>query len=474
MSGQKFPDAEIKKRTTIGMLNIKYQRKKLGSLWLLVTGYWLLSVGCAHLEYMQKPYYLETMEAVKRARRQINIGEDLGNLMAGAAKVDITPPIGTPLGGYGVRRDKPSIGIYDRLYARALALSDGEDIVIIVGTDLLAISDDIYEGVFKRVKEEIPSLEREDLLISATHTHSATGGLGKRFLEKFAMGHFDEEIFKFTTKGIARAVIEAYKDLTPARIGSGQGYIRNLSKNRMVEGGLIDPELGLIRIDDLSGSPKAYLINFAAHPTVLGRNNLYISGDYPGWLQKTVEAESREVVAIFTSGASGDIAPDLGGDFPSELKEVKEMGKVLAEKVWEISEEIETTEAVEIISLGTDIRLPPAQIRLNHHLRLPAFIGNLFLDKRTFKNVILINDILLISFPCDLSVEIGLKLKETLEELGYRAYIITLANDYIGYVIPRRYYWIEREGLMAFNGPEMDSYLRDIARGFIEVLEGYR
>src|SRR5262245_34397244 len=57
-------------------------------------------------------------------------------LKAGAATVDITPPVGHPLWGYAARRDKPSDGILDTLRARALVITVGKESIALVSLDL--------------------------------------------------------------------------------------------------------------------------------------------------------------------------------------------------------------------------------------------------------------------------------------------------------------------------------------------------
>src|SRR5262249_13561269 len=57
-------------------------------------------------------------------------------LKAGAATVDITPPIGHPMWGYAARRDAPCLGVRDKLHARALVLEVGKQRLALVGLDL--------------------------------------------------------------------------------------------------------------------------------------------------------------------------------------------------------------------------------------------------------------------------------------------------------------------------------------------------
>src|SRR5262245_18830957 len=66
--------------------------------------------------------------AVARAHSQ--------ELQAGAAKIDVTPPLGYPMWGYGDRHDQPSVGVMDPLHARALVLGAGKEKIAIVGLDL--------------------------------------------------------------------------------------------------------------------------------------------------------------------------------------------------------------------------------------------------------------------------------------------------------------------------------------------------
>src|SRR5947209_4165232 len=58
------------------------------------------------------------------------------DLQAGAAKADITPPVGFPMWGYGARHDLPSKGVLDPLHARAVVLAAGKVRIAVVSLDL--------------------------------------------------------------------------------------------------------------------------------------------------------------------------------------------------------------------------------------------------------------------------------------------------------------------------------------------------
>ena len=91
------------------------------------------------------------------------------NVKAGAAQVDITPPIGTLLAGNVYPRK--SDGVDYPLYSKALVLSDGEKSAVIVSLDLLAVSRKYIDEACKEIYRKT-GIPREYVLISATHTHS--------------------------------------------------------------------------------------------------------------------------------------------------------------------------------------------------------------------------------------------------------------------------------------------------------------
>jgi neutral ceramidase len=73
---------------------------------------------------------------------------------------------------------------------------------------------------------------------------------------------------------------------------------------------LVDPTVGVIRIDRMDGSPLAILVNYACHPVIIGEDALQYSADFPGVMTKTVEqAFQGKAVALFLQGAGGDINP---------------------------------------------------------------------------------------------------------------------------------------------------------------------
>lgn len=430
----------------------------------------LFSSGCLSIDVTplrdQGPY-LKTQESLEGVQAYVNQDPPSHPFMVGAARADITPPVGTPLAGYGSRKGRGSTGIHDRLYARAVALSDGDQTVILLANDLLAITDDMRTAVYQKINREI-ILKPDSLMISASHTHSGPGALAKRFWESFATGPFEQAVFEEVTQRMARAAVEAYQGMKPARLGGGSIPVPDLISNRMVAGGSKDPSLSFLVFKTLDPGVTAYLVNYSAHPTVLKDDNDLISGDFPGALERRLE-ENPGVIALYTAGSVADMtaSPPEGRD---DFEKADKMGRILANKILEASPSVVYRDHARIGSVLATVQLPSTQLKLGKH-RLASPLGNLFFDRQTVIQAILVGNSLLLGVPCDLSSEIGLEIKQQARSHELNAIIVGFANDYIGYVIPEKYYYTDAyEARMSFNGPYMDRYLKEISLELMKKL----
>src|SRR6478735_4012996 len=88
-------------------------------------------------------------------------------LFAGTAKTKITPGVPIPMSGYGGRND-PFKGVHDDLFARVIIISNGVNKALLVTTDLIGISNSIWEETTKRITQET-GIKKEYILLSAVH-----------------------------------------------------------------------------------------------------------------------------------------------------------------------------------------------------------------------------------------------------------------------------------------------------------------
>lgn len=135
-------------------------------------------------------------------------------LKAGAAKVDIMPPTGLPMYGYG-NRTTPSQGILDPLYARVLALEAGEVRLALVTLDLGRVFRKSWIDQLRETTRE--SSRVSCLLVVASHTHAGPDPQDE-FSSKPVPAWETAALDK-----IAKAIDQAYQQRVPAQLGTGYG-----------------------------------------------------------------------------------------------------------------------------------------------------------------------------------------------------------------------------------------------------------
>jgi hypothetical protein len=420
--------------------------------------------GCVAIDrtpLSAQPFYRDARARVARAGAATPAAA--APLFAGAARTEITPPIGTPLAAFGARR---ATGVADPVYARALALSAGDASAILISVELLAVTDDLTHAVVGRIRRAVP-VPAEAILLAATHTHSGPGAIGRLFWEQLAAGTFDPRRFAQVADRIAAAAVEAWQRRAPAAYVRGQADAGDLVQNRIFADGPTDPTLRFIAVRGAAGTPIAYVLNFAAHPTVLRSKNSLVSGDFPGYAMRALEADGA--VALYFSGALGDQKPRPPAG-RGVFARASAMGAEIATRVRTAIPTDGWRDHARLAARRVAVPLPPPQVRVGVARRLPAAVGRLLLDRETLLQAIRIDDIALLGLPCDLSATVGRGIAGRAEAAGVTAWIVGFANDYIGYVIPSEIYDLPvYEGRMSFNGPHMADYLRTLSASLIGI-----
>ena len=363
---------------------------------------------------------------------------------AGAAKVEITPPLGTPLNGYFDRLGRGALSVHDPVWVRCLYLDDGETRVFLVCADLCVINRELAEAALAKAPNVVP---RENIYLTATHTHSAQGGMIEPLLFRSISGRYMPEVLEATATRFAEAMQAAYDARRRATIGYGVTMQKSLSTNRRVSGGPIDEQIGVIRVNDSDGNAIAIVGNFAAHPTTVPeRDGLCVSADFCGYFYDELERLATPgCVAMLTQGAQGN--QRCGNPEEKEgWERTESIGKLLAEFVKGAANKIECKEA----------KLHVAQARP----ALPPSIAGALLPSDTVIKSLEIGDLLLNFFPGEPCVEIGLELRKQALARGYgNQFSVGLANDHLLYFIPRtRYGKLEYESGMNFYGPGIEDW----------------
>jgi hypothetical protein len=283
-------------------------------------------------------------------------------LKAGIGSATITPPAGIEMGGWSLRKGL-SQGVHDSMHARALVLDDGTTSAAIVSLDIVSVSGDVTHQIRELVAAQT-TIPGNHILLNCSHTHTTPYSWEER--EDLTAGH--RAYLKALPYQIAGAIIAAWHNRTNAAIGAASTLVPGITINRRDPALPVDPELGVIRVDDEFGQPIACLVNYGCHATAVGAHYLEWTADFPGYLARTVEAAEPGCACLFLQGAQGDVHPwdwYFGNEHPrfgDTYEAAERLGNALAGPALGLLHQIETDPSAEISAATSVITLPPRHI----------------------------------------------------------------------------------------------------------------
>lgn len=224
---------------------------------------------------------------------------------AGAARVPFPVPVGTPMAGYAARSG-PSTGTLDELTIGALVLTSGADRLVLVAVDLAAVDRSLVDEIAVAA-----GLDRSELVICASHTHSGPAGV----ITRMHPGDVDRLDVSLRAEFVRRCVqaIELAKERAePVALLFGQMEAEGLAANRNGLDGPFDPRVSVLAARDATGQITAMLVHFACHPTILSAANRLVSAEFPGAMRRALEeafsTQGVPPVVLYANGAAGDIS----------------------------------------------------------------------------------------------------------------------------------------------------------------------
>ncbi|MEW4568789.1 neutral/alkaline non-lysosomal ceramidase N-terminal domain-containing protein [Tautonia sp. JC769] len=223
-------------------------------------------------------------------------------LLVGFGKADITPEVGADaptvfVAGYG--QDRRATGVHDPIWSRAVVLRHRSQTIALVSVDLVGVQLELVESARTRLNDITY------VLVSSTHNHEGPDVIGLWGPSPVVSG-VDRAYLEQVEDGIVASVRSAEAALAPAVASYGTAEDEALladSRDPVVKDGV----LRVLRFDPAEGNgpPIGLLVQWNCHPENLGSQNTLITADFPKATVRTLEARHGCPVAYFTGAIGG-------------------------------------------------------------------------------------------------------------------------------------------------------------------------
>ena len=386
-------------------------------------------------------------------------GQLQAEVSVGVASKSITPDPLLPISG-GMGPTSPATATRGELCARAMVLEQEGVKVAIVSVDLLGFPAVLGD----RVKAAVEGIPAANILIGASHTHSAPDcyafpdGQG---------GHTgDLKYIQFVCDQIAKAINEAHRLRKPARLRAGTGKVEGRVAYNYYAPDLYDRRASVLQAIDDNAKPIVTLVNYAVHPEVLGAGSGICSPDLVGPMRDQIEQQVGGI-AMFMNGAQGGMVTadnrDLGTPSDAQRgywkdhrtwKECIRIGNLLAKESLRIIQDAPVMSDPRLRCLSSRVRFPVDSDELWGVVKYSP-LKYPHREDRTIEtqlNLLQIGDVQVLTIPGEALPNIGFYLKRKMT--GQHNLLFGLTNDAFGYILTKedfdsfeRYKYISRVSL---------------------------
>jgi len=377
-------------------------------------------------------------------------------LRAGAAKRVLTPDPLLPVSG-GIGTPKKTVEKKGDLYVRAMVLEKGDTRVAFVSIDNLGWPSVLGD----KSRALVRGIKPENILIAATHTHSAPDAYG--FPNAQGESFADLKYLDKCVKQVAEAINEAVDNLEPASLKVTTGEAKGKIAYNYYAPDLYDPRCGVIQAASTrSGKTITTLVNYAVHPEVLGSEQGILSPDMCGPLYDRIEAKAGGV-ALFVNGAQGGmVTADVrreGGKEANTWEECHRIGELLADEALRIVAAAPVLVDPELYCAARRIDFPIESDIMKFILKKSP-LNYSFVKKDTVStqlNLINLGPAQILTIPGEALPNIGYYLKRKMPT--QHAFLFGLTNDAFGYMLTKvdfnsfaRYDYVSRTSLGEMTG----------------------
>jgi hypothetical protein len=299
-----------------------------------------------------------------------------------------------------------------------------------------------------RSRALIKGIAPENVLIGATHTHSAPDAYG--FPDMSGKSYADLKYLDWCVTQIADAVNEATSRLQPATLKVAMGEAKGKIAYNYYAPALYDPRCGVIQAIATTGSnmgkPIATLVNYAVHPEVLGNSRGILSPDMIGPMYQKIESTVGGI-ALFMNGAQGGmVTADTRLEYVKEGQNQKEantweecirIGELLADEAMRIVAAAPVLENPSLYCTSRKISFPIDSEIMRYILKKSPlqFEGGKENQVTTQLNLLNIGPAQILTVPGEALPNVGYYVKRNMN--SKMPFLFGLTNDAFGYMLAK-------------------------------------
>jgi len=393
----------------------------------------------------------------------------------GLAAVDIEPPLGAPLAGYGARARRlpgfvdwgnkhpyatwfrPSEGRHTPVRSKAMVVQHADGRLVFVSLDLVGVERRMVRDLARRLRHL--GVSEEELVVGATHTHSGPGAISRRLsLSLVAVDRFNRDVYEHVMGRIVASVEQAFASIRTAELLTVAFETEGLQRNKWRRKGEQHfdrrARFLLARSTD-DGRLMGGLLNFALHGNGMPLDDLRFSADTPGSIATNVEeliaihngTNTREPVVLFFNGAEGDV-----GNTERSVEAVARHGREFAAQAADArvldslrpvgADLVVRRRSVWLGLPGMSLRNCTGKVKPRRD-NVPDFRLPLpFMQQHAWITLISIGELSMLTWPGEASAQVGYDTQALAAKLGEPdLWILGLTNDYQSYFTTRAEYY---------------------------------
>lgn len=407
----------------------------------------------------EQEFYQETLDRLEKTPWQ---GSEGDFWLAGWGESNVTPDKPAPLVGYAPRG--PYEFVEDSSFVKAITLTNGKTQIAWLNFELLIVHPALAKAIEKGVADS--GIAPDQLIFTATHTHSGMGGYMPGAMGNLAFGGYDQEIVDHLVNKSVEALRSAISaqdtvSLSYRKVDSGK-YVAN----RFIKDGPFDPFVRQLIFSKNSGE-KATLFTYSAHATCLSSKFMGLSGDYPKYLTRALEAREYEF-ALFAAGTVGSHRPLSPGN---TIEKIQEYAASLDSAIWLRMTQYATLKTPRIAHSRLDIGLREPHLRISDNLRIRPWLFNYLLgDTNPHLDFTQIGNLMMITSSGELSGVFYEEWEKLASENGLNLIVTTFNGGYIGYITPDELYDEHYHEVRETNwyGPGNGTYFDELMKRTIK------